>query len=371
MELKGTIIYVGGFELPDKNAAAHRVINNGKAFKELGYNVVYLGVSHEKQQFIKEDFFGFDCFSIGYPKGLKNWLKYLTDIKALKNVISLYDDVVAVVFYNYQAGALKKAIKLCKKLNIKTVADVTEWYMPSKKNPIFYFIKKWDTSLRMKKLQPKMDGVIAISKYLNDYYTAKTKTVLVPPLVDKADEKWNCKTENLPSTPLRLIYAGNSGDVKDNFSLLTSCVEELDGKVELEVIGNVINASTNAKNIRFLGRIPHKDCVEKIANSHFQVFFREDNLVTKAGFPTKLPESLASGTPVITNGHSNVLDYLQDGKNALLISSVTKENIFTVLDRAIKLTNEELNELKAFSKEENAFDYKEYIKVFEGFLSSI
>ena len=27
---KGTVIYVGNFELPDKNAAAHRVMNNGK-----------------------------------------------------------------------------------------------------------------------------------------------------------------------------------------------------------------------------------------------------------------------------------------------------------------------------------------------------
>ena len=25
---KGTVLYVGGFELPDKNAAAHRVVNN-------------------------------------------------------------------------------------------------------------------------------------------------------------------------------------------------------------------------------------------------------------------------------------------------------------------------------------------------------
>ena len=27
---KGTILYIGGFELPDKNAAAHRVLSNGK-----------------------------------------------------------------------------------------------------------------------------------------------------------------------------------------------------------------------------------------------------------------------------------------------------------------------------------------------------
>ena len=38
-----TILYIGGFELPDKNAAAHRVLSNAKLFKLLGYNTVFIG----------------------------------------------------------------------------------------------------------------------------------------------------------------------------------------------------------------------------------------------------------------------------------------------------------------------------------------
>jgi len=37
------IIYYGPFQLPDKNAAAHRVINNAKLLRELGYETVFLG----------------------------------------------------------------------------------------------------------------------------------------------------------------------------------------------------------------------------------------------------------------------------------------------------------------------------------------
>ena len=44
--MKGTIIYYGGFSLPDKNAAANRVVSNGKIFKALGYNVVFLGADY-------------------------------------------------------------------------------------------------------------------------------------------------------------------------------------------------------------------------------------------------------------------------------------------------------------------------------------
>ena len=41
---KKAILYIGGFELPDKNAAAQRVVANGKLFTELGYSVYYIGV---------------------------------------------------------------------------------------------------------------------------------------------------------------------------------------------------------------------------------------------------------------------------------------------------------------------------------------
>ncbi len=374
MGKRGTIVYVGGFELPDKNAAAHRVINNGKVFTKLGYNVVYLGISHEYKEFTKVEHFGFDCYFTPYPKGFKNWLKYLTDIKTLKHVISLYEDVVAVVFYNYQAGALKKAIKFCKKNNIKTIADVTEWYLPEKKNPIFYIIKKWDTETRMKKLQPKMDGVIAISKFLNDYYIKKgVKTVQVPPLIDKEDKKWKVERDELNNLPLKMVYAGNSSDLKDNFSLLLDCIKEFEEKIELEVIGNVKLSSEKAneyKNVKILKRLSHEECVKKIANSHFQVFLREDNLVTRAGFPTKLPESFSCKTPVITTVHSNVCDYIIDGKNSFVISKITKEGITEVLNKVTNLSYEELKEMKN-SLEENKFDYRLFILKFEGFLESI
>lgn len=38
---KRTILYV---ELPDKNAAAQRVLSVAKIFKSIGYNVIFLGI---------------------------------------------------------------------------------------------------------------------------------------------------------------------------------------------------------------------------------------------------------------------------------------------------------------------------------------
>ena len=49
-ENRGTILYVGGFELPDKNAAAHRVLNNAKIFRELGFHVIFCGIDQNIEQ---------------------------------------------------------------------------------------------------------------------------------------------------------------------------------------------------------------------------------------------------------------------------------------------------------------------------------
>ncbi|NUT90382.1 hypothetical protein HNO91_28520, partial [Pseudomonas corrugata] len=82
---KGTIIYLGGFELPDKNAAAHRVVANAKIFCELGYKVCFIGISNvvSDKKIKKEVFFGFDSWSIPYPQNRIDWLKYISGPSAL------------------------------------------------------------------------------------------------------------------------------------------------------------------------------------------------------------------------------------------------------------------------------------------------
>ena len=39
---RGTFVYIGGFRLPDKNAAAHRVMSVAKNLQNLGYSITFL-----------------------------------------------------------------------------------------------------------------------------------------------------------------------------------------------------------------------------------------------------------------------------------------------------------------------------------------
>lgn len=44
------ILYIGGFELPDKNAAAHRVLAIAKGLRDSGNEVVFMGVSKDNRE---------------------------------------------------------------------------------------------------------------------------------------------------------------------------------------------------------------------------------------------------------------------------------------------------------------------------------
>ena len=85
-----TVLYVGGIELPDKNAAAHRVLAVGKLLRDQGCRVVFLGISHTDTRPVlgtRTEVEGFTCYAVPYPKTLAQWPEYLADIRPVRQVI--------------------------------------------------------------------------------------------------------------------------------------------------------------------------------------------------------------------------------------------------------------------------------------------
>ena len=111
-----TIVYVGGFELPDKNAAAQRVIGNSNALKELGYEIILLGVS-KKEKNLKDykEINNFKYYEKLYPKTVIDWILYLVNIKDVVNTMKKYNTIEYLICYNYPAIALWRLRSYCKK----------------------------------------------------------------------------------------------------------------------------------------------------------------------------------------------------------------------------------------------------------------
>lgn len=340
-------LYFGGFELPDKNAAAHRVQGIGKILELQGVSVHYSGI-------FKGEFSPLDN-QIKYPKKINEWFRYLCSSKQwIDLIIKVNPDFV--ILYNFPAISSRKVIKYCKQHNIKILGDITEWYS-AEGNFIFRCLKGFDTWMRMRVINFRYHGLITISKYLTDFYSGKTKVFEIPPINSLGN--YSIVRSVNKSESIKFVYSGTPGKSKDYLRIIIDSLYDLkDNDFVYTIIGqtkdNFLEFNPDYENrlaelgqkLVFLGRIDHEQALDLVSNSDFSLFARENNRTVQAGFPTKLTEALSLGVPVITNRHSNVSDFLIDSKNSIIIENLTKEGVSAALSRAILMNRSSIEDMK-------------------------
>lgn len=318
-----TIVYVGGFELPDKNAAAHRVLAVAKLFRACGYHVVLVGVTREQNSVpvlqTRMLCQGFECYAIPYPKGVRQWPSYLANIEPVRQVMQAIGGADAVVCYNYPAAAFMRLQRDCRKNHRRILADCTEWYNVLEVSPARKLIKGTDTWLRMRVIQKQLDGLIVISRYLQRYYNTCSNMVRIPPLVDTADEKWNCLPKERGSE-VTFVYAGSPGH-KDKLGQILDAVANAARRYpcRLWVIGVNwedflrLNPEWNGKGapacVTFFGRLSHEESLAYLKSADCSFIIRDDTRTNNAGFPTKFVEAVTVGTDVIASDISDLREY--------------------------------------------------------------
>ena len=384
MEQKGTIVYIGGFEMPDKNAAAHRVLNNAKIFHELGYHVVFCGVDHDITENAKEigKIDSFDNIPAAYPRTNAEWVKQQVDFSHIQGALERFDDIKYVVAYNMHAVPLAKLLRYAKKKSIKVVADVTEWYENTFSIKPTKFIR-WLDNIVMRYLTKKVDGIIAISSYLKNYYQNHVKKIIViPPLVDISEPIWHTECGRKLDS-LEFVYSGTNGrkEEKDKIGLIVECFGKLslEKKFMFTVIGITEPqflemypelASSLEKlqgKIRFCGRVSHDESIAALKRADYTIIIRNRSRKNMAGFPTKFVEAVTCGIYIIANDFSDIAEYFpSDGKNFLL-RDCSNDSLQDAVRNVLKNANgmiTENNELR------NYFDYNKYVDMtkifFEG-----
>lgn len=379
-----TVFYIGGFELPDKNAAAHRVIGNGKLLRSFGYEVVFIGVKKEKpinhNNSLKA--FGFDYYTRNYPKSIIQWIRMMMNIEDYTKILNKYSNICTVICYDMPSLPLYKLKLYCDKRKIRIISDCAEWYKsPLKGNVFIGIIKRVDTFLRMRFIHFKLDGIIVISEYLYNFYEKKRiKTIKIPPLVDINDKKWKnsfCESNKA----LEIVYAGGAFSLKDSYvkdrlDIVVSALAHLKKTEGLffnfNVVGCtiddfkkfypnlIINLEVLDKDITFFGKVNHEEAIRLVKKADYSIFLRDENIVTKAGFPTKFVESITCGIPVICNKTSNINDFLEEGKNGFFIDISSFDTICNTMNTALTVSSEKLFKMKKYTYNSQIFDYRKF-----------
>ena len=98
-------------------------------------------------------------------------------------------------------------------------------------------------------------------------------------------------------------------------------------KSEKYQIDQLISELKITSRVIVLDSLKREEIIRFIVHSHILVMARSKDLESKASFPSKLTEYLATGRPVITVNVGEISDYLVDGENSFIVEAGNSEEL--------------------------------------------
>lgn len=378
-----TIVYAGLFDLPDRDAAAHRVNMAGQMMVELGYNVVFVGLSREPENVSEADHAHVRYFAERMPRSGKEWIRIQTSCAYLFNVLHQLTQVERVILYNYPSFPFGAIRRYCRTNRIQLLADCTEWYH-SEWSDNMSLIKNGDTFKRMHLDYLKLDGLICISNFLEDYYTRRgIRCMKLPPVIDCTGV--HSRIELHVRGRKHLIYPGIPYH-KDDILVMLQGLALLSKEEREQVVFHM--TSLDEANLRsylrndagiidqlkdilvFHGFLSREALMKLYRSVDFLYMSRPGNRVTRANFPSKVPELMARGIVPICNQVGDYHTYMADDVNAILFDDDDPEKCAIAIRRALQKTPEEIVSMKraAVACAKASFDYRSWLEPMRVFL---
>lgn len=289
---------------------------------------------------------GIECFGI---KPMKSWMFKLPKVRILllsllqKNELMRQGqryDFIAPLGGPYRAGDERRKAELIKSSGAMYFHPILEH--PSVRTGIS---DVREVESYVKRVSNLYDVLMPITSFLQELYigNGRTKPTLLNPIV--VDTNAIEVSGNLSHRRVEnFVYAGNLSHGEEIELLLDSFVSVLAEAPasRLEVLGGVASRSGTQEHIRlyhersrsigieksveFSGVLPHNEVIEKFRYADAFLLPRPFRAYSKAGFPSKLGEYLATGKPVITTATGDIPLYLEDGTSAYLVHDSSSES---------------------------------------------
>lgn len=351
------------------------MIGNAQSLVEAGFQVLVLSGqrSTDAQVHHFKDGIFLASTSERDAEHLPDFLKYasyaLMGLKSRKWLEQRQVLPAAIILYSGYLPYILQFRRWSRCIGIPLLFDAVEWYSSASRLGFLASPYLWQTDAAMRLLLPRLDGLIVISRYLEAYYgRCGIPVARVPPTLDVAATPIGLGSQ---SGRVSLVYAGSPGR-KDLLSVLLQAIAKTDPD------GRLINVDLYGLNeeeltriqpkgwppaVKVRGRVTQAEAMAAVGRADFSVIVRMHDRVANAGFPTKLVESLAVGTPVIANLTGDIGDHLVDGVNGLVCKAPHADALASTLRRALTLSPEARSAMRvgARATAEANFDYGRHV----------
>ncbi len=383
-----TYVYVISGRFSSDDAMSIRVMSFCKILKETGNDVIVVSLDESEPYKMHEHkgvkYISINSGSRALLSRIFNHLFFKRRLCAVLQKLTIETEIAGVFFYDITPDAIGFLKKYTRRNKINLFHDSVEWYSPEQfkwgRLALAYRLK----NLLNTKLIDKQVSVFAISSYLYNHFKSKGIAVTrVPVMLDMQEV---LAEKELDNDKVILLYAGSPGK-KDYLKEIVGGLAQLEQedleKVRFHIFGINEKQLTEIclvpveviqrcrKSLIIHGRVKREVVLAYMKQTNFTVLLRSAELrYAKAGFPTKVVESLATATPVICNITSDLGVYLKDGENALLVNACSDIDFKNTLKKALTLSFEErkILALNARKTAEDNFDYRNFITQFNSFI---
>ncbi len=377
------ILLCSYFKFPNGCAGSVRHEKFAQMLKSLEHDVLVVGTGR-CNDFRIETFKNIQYTSLRYATpGLKGKIKTRLEYwKNLKKVIQQYTPD-CIIMDDLRPLVTIKIKRFAKSKDILLIHDSVEWYSRQQYKLNFLAPALICKNIINRYLIDDRCRVIAISTYLMRHFEAKrVQCVNIPIVVDDEDIVKDKSLEEV----INFAYAGQAGK-KDYLHVMLAAMmlltaEEREkfkfhilGCSEQQMIDNGIPAQVIQElrpSLVIYGRVPRDEVFRVLQKSNFTLLIRSEELrYAKAGFPTKVVESLARSTPVIANITSDLGEYLIDGYNSFIVPGCSAEDLAPVLKKAVSLSMAQREKMcqNAYDTALNRFHYKHFLDRLQTILS--
>ena len=293
-----------------------------------------------------------------------------------------------VYLYGSNSMYISPILSFCKRHGIKTVIDVVEWHQPFQYPKKEKDIRYRSANKTFTKLAPKTDAIVSISECIAEYYREKhCNTQVFPVIIDAKGIPFDCD-KKATDNQVHLIYPGNpmyKDDIEVMLKGLAELTEAERSRLQFHLTGvkeeklrsflgdgqHVFD--TLKDTVVFHGWMEYEELIALYQKVDFLYMSRPDNLVTRANFPSKLPELMAYGIAPIGNRVGDYYRYLTDGEDSVLFNENTPEACAEALRRVLQMNREEQKRMceKARHTVCEQFDYPKWADRLRQFMESI
>lgn len=384
-----TYLYLVSSKILSQDATSIRVLTFCKLLKKLGNEVIIISLDEVKMNttHYHKDIPIISLRSSSHKTTAKalNFIMYRKRLASVIKKLNNNTHIKGVFFYDIPPHAIQYLKKWTKKQKVKLYHDSVEWYSPEQ---FKWGRLAWPYTLKNLLNRFFIDtsvSVIAISSYLYNFFIKKGINSTIIPVIMDIDKIPHAK--QLQNDKLHILYAGSPGKkdyLKEMIEGLALLRNEERKKIEFCLLGitkqelitkcliskktlDICGSSIIAK-----GRVSRNVVLDHLKYANFTVLLRSPILrYAKAGFPTKVVESLATATPVICNITSDLGEYLKDGNNSLIVDFCEAKSFASTLQKALKLSFRERNILSENARKtaKENFDYRNFEEQFKIFIN--